>query len=243
MEKGLLLLDGRIVAVVYFRAGYALTDYPSEAEWRARLLMEQSSAVKCPSIAYHLVGTKKIQQELAKPNVLERFLDNKEDIAKLRKSFAGLWSLDNEEIVKSAIEKPDLFVLKPQREGGGNNIYGHDLRDTLIKLQKEQGESLAAYILMQRIFPKASLTALVRDGDWFEDLTISELGIYGAYLRNKDKVILNNQSGYLMRTKVSSSNEGGVAAGFAVLDSMLLTDEVIITHKKSLFLNLDHLIT
>jgi hypothetical protein len=46
-------------------------------------------------------------------------------------------------------------------------------------------------------------------------------------LRNKDKVILNNQSGYLMRTKVSSSNEGGVAAGFAVLDSVLLTDEVI----------------
>jgi len=28
--------------------------------------------VKCPSIAYHLAGTKKIQQELAKPNVLER---------------------------------------------------------------------------------------------------------------------------------------------------------------------------
>ncbi|KAJ1276592.1 hypothetical protein BS78_05G226300 [Paspalum vaginatum] len=225
LTDGTLVIDGRTVAVVYFRAGYAPTDYPSEAEWRARLLMEQSSAVKCPSISYHLVGTKKIQQELAKPNVVERFIDNKEDIAKLRKSFAGLWSLDNEEIVKSAIEKPDLFVLKPQREGGGNNIYGHDLRETLIKLQKEQGESLAAYILMQRIFPKASLTPLVRGGECFEDLTISELGIYGAYLRNKEKVILNNQSGYLMRTKVSSSNEGGVAAGFAVLDSVILTDE------------------
>jgi len=35
-------------------------------------MMEQSSAVKCPSISYHLVGTKKIQQELAKPSVLER---------------------------------------------------------------------------------------------------------------------------------------------------------------------------
>lgn len=225
LTDGTLVVDGRTVAVVYFRAGYAPTDYPSEAEWRARLLMEQSSAVKCPSIAYHLVGTKKIQQELAKPNVLERFLDNKDDIAKLRKSFAGLWSLDNEEIVRSAIQKPNLFVLKPQREGGGNNIYGQDLQDTLIKLQKEQGEALAAYILMQRIFPKASLTPLVRGGDCFEDLTISELGIYGAYLRNRDKVILNNQSGYLMRTKVSSSNEGGVAAGFAVLDSVLLTDE------------------
>ena len=30
-----------------------------------------------------------------------------------------------------------------------------------------------------------------------------------------------------MRTKVSSSDEGGVAAGFAVLDSLYLTDKVI----------------
>lgn len=36
--------------------------------------MEQSSAIKCPSISYHLAGTKKIQQELAKPGVLERYL-------------------------------------------------------------------------------------------------------------------------------------------------------------------------
>ncbi|KAL5203840.1 hypothetical protein ABZP36_008711 [Zizania latifolia] len=225
LPDGTLVVDGQTVSVVYFRAGYSPNDYPSEVEWGARLLMEQSSAIKCPSISYHLVGTKKIQQELAKPNVLERFLDNKEDIAKLQKCFAGLWSLDNEEIVKSAIEKPDLFVLKPQREGGGNNIYGHDLRETLVKLHKEQGEALAAYILMQRIFPRASLTHLVQGGVCFEDLTISELGIYGAYLRNKDKVVMNNQCGYLMRTKVSSSNEGGVAAGFAVLDSIILTDE------------------
>ncbi|PRQ54022.1 putative glutathione synthase [Rosa chinensis] len=64
--------------------------------------MEQSSAIKCPSISYHLVGTKKIQQELAKPNVLERFLDDKEDIARLRKCFARLWSLDDSEIVRKS---------------------------------------------------------------------------------------------------------------------------------------------
>lgn len=225
LPDGTLVVDGRRVAVVYFRAGYAPNDYPSEVEWSGRLLIEESSAIKCPSISYHLVGTKKIQQELAKPNVLERFVDNKTHIAKLRKCFAGLWSLDNDEIVKSAIEKPDLFVLKPQREGGGNNLYGHDLRETLIRLQKEQGEALAAYILMQRIFPRASLTQLVQGGVCFEDLTISELGIFGAYLRNKDNIVINDQCGYLMRTKVSSSNEGGVAAGFAVLDSIVLTDE------------------
>ncbi|VAI14459.1 glutathione synthetase, chloroplastic isoform X1 [Triticum aestivum] len=224
---GTLVVNGRKVAVVYFRAGYTPNDYPSEAEWSARLLMEQSSAVKCPSISYHLVGTKKIQQELAKPNVLERFLENKEEIAKLRQCFAGLWSLDDKEVVKSAIENPDLFVLKPQREGGGNNIYGLDVREALIRLKKEGGDALSAYILMQRIFPKASLASLVRGGFCHEALTVSELGIYGAYLRNKDKVIINDKCGYLMRTKVSSSDEGGVAAGFAVLDSLYLTDKVI----------------
>jgi hypothetical protein len=57
----------------------------------------------------------------------------------------------------------------------------------------------------------------------------SDTPILMINLRNKDKVILNNQCGYLMRTKVSSSDEGGVAAGFAVLDSVLLTDEVILS--------------
>lgn len=47
----------------------------------------------------------------------------------------------------------------------------------------------------------------------------SQIGI----CRIKEKVIMNEQSGYLMRTKVASSNEGGVAAGFAVLDSLYLT--------------------
>ncbi|KAK9218923.1 hypothetical protein WN943_007561 [Citrus x changshan-huyou] len=216
-------LGGQVIAVVYFRAGYAPTDYPSESEWRARLLMEQSSAVKCPSISYHLAGTKKIQQELAKPNVLERFLDNKEDIAKVRKCFAGLWSLDDSEIVSKAIENPELYVMKPQREGGGNNIYGEDVKETLLRLKKDGTDEDAAYILMQRIFPSVSLTFLMRDGICHKDHAISELGIYGAYLRIKEKVIMNEQSGYLMRTKVASSNEGGVAAGFAVLDSLYLT--------------------
>ncbi|CBI34350.3 unnamed protein product, partial [Vitis vinifera] len=223
LPDGTLTVGGQPVAVIYFRAGYAPTDYPSESEWRARLIMEQSSAVKCPSISYHLAGTKKIQQELAKPNVLERFLENKDDIAKLRKCFAGLWSLDDSNIIKEAIERPEVFVMKPQREGGGNNIYGDDVRETLLRLQKEGTEEDAAYILMQRIFPNVSPTFLMREGICYKDHAISELGIYGAYLRNKEKVIINDQCGHLMRTKVSSSNEGGVAAGFAVLDSIYLT--------------------
>uniref|UniRef100_A0A0D9XYB6 Glutathione synthetase n=1 Tax=Leersia perrieri TaxID=77586 RepID=A0A0D9XYB6_9ORYZ len=199
--------DGLPVAVVYFRAGYTPNDYPSEAEWRARLLIECSSAIKCPSIAYHLVGTKKIQQELAKENVLDRFLDSKADIEKVRKCFAGLWSLENDNIIMSAIESPELFVLKPQREGGGNNIYGDNLRETLVSLKNDGNNELAAYILMQRIFPPASLCYLVREGTCIRENAVSEFGIFGSYLRSKDKVVINDQCGYLMRTKAASLNE------------------------------------
>ena len=55
------------MAVIYFRCGYHPDQYPTEREWDARLMMERSLAIKCPSIQYHLAGTKKIQQELAIP--------------------------------------------------------------------------------------------------------------------------------------------------------------------------------
>ena len=35
-------------------------------------MLERSRAIKCPSAAFHLAGTKKVQQVLAEPGVLER---------------------------------------------------------------------------------------------------------------------------------------------------------------------------
>lgn len=54
--------------------------------------------------------------------------------AELRNCFAGLWSLDDPssnktaDIIKQAISQPGDFILKPQREGGGNNLYGAGCR-------------------------------------------------------------------------------------------------------------------
>lgn len=53
----------------------------------------------------------------------------------------------------------------------------------LLKLQQEKSQEQAAYILMQKIFPTASLSYLIREGVYHQNHTISELGIYGAYLR------------------------------------------------------------
>jgi len=51
-------------------------------------------------------------------------------------------------VLAEADARPDDFVLKPQREGGGNNLYGEKLQQ---RLRNQKG--LAAYILMQRIRP------------------------------------------------------------------------------------------
>lgn len=62
-----------LATVVYFRAGYAPTDYTSESDWEARFMIEQSAAIKTPDISYHLCGTKKVQQYLSEPGVIERY--------------------------------------------------------------------------------------------------------------------------------------------------------------------------
>ena len=36
-------------------------------------MIERSMAIKCPNISYHLAGTKKMQQVVASPGVLERY--------------------------------------------------------------------------------------------------------------------------------------------------------------------------
>jgi len=55
--------------------------------------MERSTAIKSPSIYYHLAGTKKVQQSLAKPGVLEKFLTPAQTSV-VKEIFTGLYSLD-----------------------------------------------------------------------------------------------------------------------------------------------------
>lgn len=63
--------------------------------WEARLMMERSRAVKCPDIATHLAGTKKVQEVLSRPGVLERFFpDRPRVVEKIRATFAGHYTLD-----------------------------------------------------------------------------------------------------------------------------------------------------
>jgi glutathione synthase len=224
-DDGSLTVSGVRIGAVYLRAGYSPDDYPTAAQWDAREKLERSCAAKCPSVAFQLAGAKKVQQDLARPGVLERFVADAEDARLLRSCFAGLWGLDDLEdpetaaVLQQAADSPDAFVLKPQREGGGNNLYGEAARQ---KIAARAG--LAAYILMQRIRPPIHRTAMVREGSVAEVDALSELGVFGSYVAVGGRVLLNAQPGHLLRTKAATSDEGGVAAGFAVLDSPMLVD-------------------
>ena len=225
---GDLIIDGHVASVVYFRAGYTPDDYHSEKEWQAREIIENSGTIACPSVSLQLAGSKKVQQDIANPGVVERFAASVQDAELMRTFFAGLWGLDNLQgdsseavasaaAVADAIENPGSYVLKPQREGGGNNLYGDELK---AKLQA--GGELGDLILMQRILPPVNQSIMVRLGKSTVTETLSELGIYSTYLRKGDEVLLNREAGHLVRTKAATSDEGGVAAGFAVLDSPYL---------------------
>ena len=248
------------VAVAYFRAGYTPDDYSGEAEWAARLLLEKSAAVKCPNIAMHLAGTKKVQQVLAMQGVLERFLPggDSEAAAALRATFAPLHSLDPQDYthatststgdgdgagdadagaavarVVSAVEKtPSLYVLKPQREGGGSNLYG---KQAAAALKAMSPQDRLAYIVQGRILPP-SQSALVlgehpHGAAW---QATSELGLFGISVRRGTSASAQDSSregrtdyvvddaGVLLRTKPVDSDEVGFAAGFGVLDTVWL---------------------
>lgn len=107
---------------------------------------------------------------------------------------------------------------------------------------------------MERIFPPLSKGYMIRPNSnssaQIVDL-VSELGIFGVVIgyvllwiarnakyllimsnyRDKHKIMINQQVGHMLRTKLSSANEGGVAAGLGALDSPYLIDWIYRDYK------------
>ncbi|GKT88088.1 LOW QUALITY PROTEIN: glutathione synthetase [Colletotrichum tofieldiae] len=137
------------VAVAYLRCWYDPSDYPDESAWEARYHLERSAAVKCPTVLTQLAGSKKIQQVLAtprsgsSPSVLGRFIpDDAPQTAEVFQTFTNIFPMDTSEAGAEGRPGPELcknYVLKPQREGGGNNHYREDIPEFLKKTPRRIG--------------------------------------------------------------------------------------------------------
>ena len=229
------------VTTVYFRAGYSPAEYTSSDAWKARFHLERSAAIKCPSILTHLAGSKKTQQILATPSspYLERFLSKTPYASytdRVRETFAAIYPLDSTAAGQQAIaiakdaERCKSYVLKPQREGGGNNVYGAKIPPFLASLGDDD-RKYRGHILMELIEPPMLKNSIFRNGEVQSGEVIGELGIYGVCLWQSEdtrvsegKAVENREAGFLLRTKGRESEEGGVAAGFGAVDSVCLID-------------------
>lgn len=231
------------VSLVYFRAGYSPREYSFPESWSSRLQLERSAAIKCPTILTHLAGSKKIQQILATPGSthMTRFLSQQSSyLDRVLQTFTNIYPLDatpaGQYAIRLAInpETAAKYVLKPQREGGGNNIYGAKIPLFLQSLGNDE-RKWQAHILMELIEPPAVKNLIFRNGKVGASEVVGELGIFGVCLWDSKPTqghemaevqILNNfEAGWLLRTKGRESEEGGVAAGFGVIDSVCLVDE------------------
>lgn len=230
------------ISVVYFRAGYTPSDYPSATEWETRTTIERSRAIKCPSVALQLSGAKKVQQVLTEPGVLDRFIADDEyrlEKDELVTTFMKLYPLDDsalgKEAMRLAYSQSHRFVLKPQREGGGNNIYKSDIPAFLDKLEKEDEEKLKqsnahgnkklqktlkepksreGYILMELIEPPEKCkNAMVRANESSPRIgeVVSELGIYGVCLYEDTSTPIKTPRGSLdtSRSAITQGNGEG----------------------------------
>ncbi len=225
LKNGDLWVGPQRIGVVYFRAGYAPGDLPDEESRSARRMLEASSAVLVPEASMQLAGTKKIQQVLADSSILSEFVP--ESVAdQLKAYFAMMFGLEEEVEGRPAreflAENAEQFVLKPQREGGGNNVYGAEIRDFLTSLPTSEDR---AWIAMKRIEAETAESLLVVQEQAQSHQSISELGIFGLLRAQSDDLRINMPVGHLVRTKASNVNEGGVVAGYACLNSLISTDQ------------------
>jgi len=129
-----------------------------------------------------------------------------------------MWGFENLEAAREIINEckadPSKFVLKTQREGGGNNYFGIDILPIL-----EDEKELWQYSLMKRVFPQSFTANLFKNGVIWTGEAVSELGIFGEIFWDKDgNVKSNTEIGTMMRTKPIQNDEGGVVAGYAYVD-------------------------
>ena len=159
----------------------------------------------------------------------------------VQSTFTGFYEMkgdsrQTQQTVDMILRNPQGYVLKPQREGGGNNIYGLDIPPLLSRLTPIER---TGFIAMDLIRPPYVENYFCRDSVLRRvEKAVCELGIYGVYMVEMQQAddnggesssssylpleLENRVLGHLLRTKSLGTNEGGVAAGFAVIDSPCL---------------------
>ena len=126
---------------------------------------------------------------------------------------------------------PSNYVLKPQKEGGGNNYYDNQVREMLLSFTDSSTpdsvkESMLQLLVMRKINSPKLDSWMLTKGHLTKQSTITEFGIFSFLILDSEecKITHNRNHGMLVRTKSCESNEGGVSSGYAVIDFPIVID-------------------
>ena len=230
-EKGQISYEEKIISLFYFRAGYTPSDYKDEESWKGREMIELSTAIKVPNINLFLTTLKVFQYELTKPDILKKYINEElisNDIIRFFTKIYYLRDMDKEkqkELFNQITSNPHSYVIKPQREGGGNNYYDDKIIPLLPKDDSEPSDELLNSIIMERIEAPEYETLNLIDEKVIVNTINSEFSVYGVIISSDEKIYnINKSVGFLVRSKDKNAGEGGVIHGSGCVDLPCLMD-------------------
>jgi len=254
-ESNILYFRGKEIGLVYFRAGFEegphiVTKAEDLADgldfWKVREMIELSMPIKLPSIDFQLATFKKFQQQFSDRAYLDKVAQSEELVNRLGKVFSTIWSMENlgvegaeiNEVYKDAIAHPENYYLKPQKEGGGNNLVNDEIRQ---KLQDLDDPELKTYIIQKRIVPPLVDTYHCVKGGYYVSQSFIEIGIASSLFTKFNaatesspatNVVIDSQMiGMFCKSKDSSVKEAEVCKGTACLTFPLPIPTALIQEK------------
>jgi hypothetical protein len=119
-----------------------------------------------------------------------------------------MWSLnsDNGKGAEEAVRRAHELVLKPQREGGGNNIYRGNIPPFVAQMPQQER---VAWVAMELIRPPRGVGAyLVRSVTGRVSARVmNEFGVFGWALFGEGREVREEQVGWLVRTKAEDVDD------------------------------------
>lgn len=171
------------------------------------------------------------QEALTRPEAVERLLPA-EQAARVRQTFVPMQVLDTSAeglaARKHALDPVTAkdYVLKPNLEGGGHNVYRSDIPHFLSTFPEEEWQGC---ILMRCIEPLEQDGHLMLADELFRGPVVGELGFLGTCLWRKEKTSLtllsNEVAGWTFKVKPAMDDEMSVVKGYGCFGIPFLVDD------------------
>jgi len=205
-EEGNLSLDGNKVSLVYFNSGDKEEDYPDEDSWKARELIELSTAIKVPDLNTFLTSFNVFQYYLSKPDVIMHYNYNDLILNDILRFFGGIYyvpDMEKEkqtELYNKIQSEPNKYILK-SLTGPKNYLTGEKLKSVIPAGEAEPTDELKNGIIVECCNPDEHETLIIRNEKPIVESCFSEYSIYGILLMNDNNLVMNKSLSYLVRTR------------------------------------------